>query len=128
MPHRSRLAVLMLDLPPQLHDAGRAFWSAATGHPVTPDASDEDWSSLGSIAGGFHLEVQRTGRGTPPRWHVDVETDDVDAEVARLVALGATPIQDMGGFWQMKDPSGMVFDVVGVQTGEDFDRHATTWP
>jgi len=28
----------------------------------------------------------------------------------------------------MKDPSGMVFDVVGVQTGEDFDRHATTWP
>ena len=126
--HRSRLAVLMLDLPPALHDAGRAFWSAATGHAVTPDASDEDWSSLGSFAGVFHLEVQRTGHGTPPRWHVDVETDDVDAEVARLVVLGATPIQDMGGFWQMKDPSGMVFDVVGVQTGEDFERHATTWP
>jgi len=118
----------MLDLPPELHDAGRAFWSAATGHAVTPDASDEDWSSLGSFAGGFHLEVQRTGHGTPARWHVDVETDDVDAEVARLVALGATPIQDMGGFWQMKDPAGMVFDVVGVQTGGDFDRNATTWP
>jgi hypothetical protein len=34
----------------------------------------------------------------------------------------------MGGFWQMKDPAGMVFDVVGVQTGEDFERHARTWP
>ena len=128
MPHRSRLAVLMLDLPPEHHEAGRSFWSAATGHQVTPDPSDDNWSSLGSFAGGFHLEVQRTGRGTPPRWHVDVETDDVDAEVARLEALGATRLEDMGGFWQMKDPSGMVFDVVGVQTGEDFERHATTWP
>ena len=128
MPHRSRLAVLMLDLPPDLHDAGRAFWSGATGHEASPDPSDENWSSLGSFAGGFHLEVQRTGHGTPPRWHVDVETDDVDAEVARLEALGARRIADMGGFWQMKDPAGMVFDVVGVQTGEDFERHARTWP
>jgi predicted enzyme related to lactoylglutathione lyase len=118
----------MLDLPPDLHDAGQAFWSAATGHAVSPDPSDQNWSSLGSFAGGFHLEVQRTGTGTPPRWHVDVETDDVDAEVARLEALGARRIADMGGFWQMKDPAGMIFDVVGVQTGEDFERHATTWP
>ncbi|SNS12781.1 hypothetical protein SAMN06893096_102138 [Geodermatophilus pulveris] len=128
MPHRSRLAVLMLDLPPEVHGAGQAFWAAATGHRVAPDRMDDNWSSLGSFAGGFHLEVQRTGHGTPPRWHVDVETDDVDAEVARLVELGATPLQDMGGFWQMRDPAGLVFDVVGVQTGEDFDRHATTWP
>ena len=88
MPHRSRLAVLMLDLPPDLHDAGRAFWSGATGHEASPDPSDENWSSLGAFAGGFHLEVQRTGHGTPPRWHVDVETDDVDAEVARLRPWG----------------------------------------
>ena len=50
------------------------------------------------------------------------------AEVARLVALGATPIEDMGGYWQMKDPAGQVFCVVGVQTGAEFERHATTWP
>ncbi|MGY1709900.1 VOC family protein [Geodermatophilus sp. SYSU D00758] len=127
MPHRSRLAVLLVDLPPELHDAGRDFWSAATGHPVEPDPVDDHWSSLGSFADGFHLEVQRTGRGTLPRWHVDIETDDIPAEVARLEALGARRIEDMGGFWQMKDPSGLVFCVVGVQT-EEFDRHATTWP
>ncbi|RFU20792.1 VOC family protein [Geodermatophilus marinus] len=126
MPHRSRLAVLLVDLPPELHDAGRDFWSAATGHPVEPDPVDDHWSSLGSFADGFHLEVQRTGRGTLPRWHVDIETDDIPAEVARLEALGARRIEDMGGFWQMKDPSGLVFCVVGVQTAE-FDRHATTW-
>ena len=127
MPHRSRLAVLLIDLPPELHDRGRHFWAAATGHRVEPDP-DEDWSSLGSFADGFHLEVQRTGVGTAPRWHVDVETDDVHAEVARMEALGAVRFADMGGFWQMKDPAGLLFCVVGVQTGEEFERYATTWP
>jgi hypothetical protein len=126
--HRSRLAILLIDLPPELHGTGQAFWSAATGHPVEPDAVDDAWSSLGSFADGFHLEVQRTGAGTAPRWHVDIETDDVTAEIARLEALGAVRFEDMGGFWQMKDPSGLLFCVVGVQTGDEFERHATTWP
>ncbi|WP_409332496.1 VOC family protein [Trujillonella humicola] len=133
MPHRSRLAILLLDLPPEHHVAGRDFWSAATGRPAAGrsaagDAGDADWASLGSFAGGFHVEVQRTGEGTPPRWHVDVETDDVPAEVSRLEALGARRLRDMGSFWQMTDPAGLVFCVVGVQTGEVFDEHAVTWP
>lgn len=128
MPHRSRLAILLLDLPPEHHDAGLGFWSAATGHPVQRTESAPQWASLGSFADGFHLEVQRTGEGTPPRWHVDVETDDVEAEVARLEALGATRTADMGSFWQLTDPAGLVFCVVGVQTGEEFERFATAWP
>jgi glyoxalase superfamily protein len=127
VPHRSRLAILLVDLPPELHGAGQHFWSAATGHPVEPDPRDENWASLGSFADGFHLEVQRTGAGTAPRWHVDIETDDVHAEVARLEALGAVRLADMGGYWQMKDPAGLLFCVVGVQTGAEFERHATTW-
>jgi hypothetical protein len=126
--HRSRPAILLLDLPPAHHAAGRSFWSAATGHPVEPDAADEKWSSLGSFAAGFHLEVQRTGEGTPPRWHVDIETDDIPAEVARLEGLGARRLADMGSFWQLTDPAGLVFCVVGIQTGEEFERHAATWP
>ena len=128
MPHRSRLAILLLDLPPESHPAGLDFWSAATGHPVEPDMADPSWHSLGSFGDGFHLEVQRTGEGTPPRWHVDVETDDIPAEVARLEALGATRKADMGSFWQMTDPAGLVFCVVGIQTGEAFERYAATWP
>ncbi len=128
MPHRSRLAILLLDLPPESHVAGLDFWSAATGHPIEPDPSDDDWNSLGIFGDGFHLEVQRIGAGTPPRWHVDVETDDIPAEVARLEALGAKRHQDMGSFWQMLDPAGLVFCVVGIQTGEAFEKYATSWP
>jgi predicted enzyme related to lactoylglutathione lyase len=128
MPHRSRLAILLLDLPPEQHADGVAFWSAATGHPAESNAAAPHWASLGSFADGFHIEAQRTGAGTPPRWHVDIETDDIPAEVARLEALGARRLADMERFWQMTDPAGLVFCVVGVQTGEDFERHATTWP
>ena len=127
MPHRSRLGILLLDLPPEQHVAGIDFWSAATGRPVQPDSSDDDWNSLG-VFGGWHLEVQRTGAGTPPRRHVDIETDDIPAEVARLEALGATRHRDMGSFWQMLDPAGLVFCVVGIQTGEEFERFAVPWP
>jgi hypothetical protein len=130
MPHRSRLSILLLDLPPEHHTAGRDFWSGATGRPAQPDATDEKWSSLGSFADGWHVEVQRTGEGTPPRWHVDIESDDVEAEVSRLEALGATRhryVED-GRFWQLLDPAGLVFCVVGVQTGDDFEKYAVTWP
>lgn len=125
---RSRVSVLLLDLPLEEHAAGRDFWSAATGHPAERDSTDGKWPSLGSFADGFHLEVQRTGAGTPPRWHVDIETDDVLVEVDRLEALGARRLADMGGFWQLTDPAGLLFCVVGIQTGEDFERHATSWP
>ena len=128
MPHRSRLAILLLDLPPEHHAAGVDFWSAATGHPIEPDPSDDDWDSLGTFGDGFQLEVQRTGKGTPPRWHVDVETDDIPAEVARLESLGAKRLEDMGSFWQMTDPAGLVFCVVGIQTGAAFEEYAQNWP
>jgi hypothetical protein len=128
MSHRSRLSILLIDLPPDQHRAGTAFWAEATGRDAVPDPTDGDWASLGSFADGWHVEIQRVGAGTPPRWHVDIETDDVEAEVARLEALGATRHRNMGSFCQMLDPAGLVFCVVGIQTGEEFERHAVSWP
>jgi len=127
MPHRSRLAVVLLDLPPETHDAGRDFWSAATGRPAPTDPDEPEWSSLGNLVDGWHVSVQRTGEGTPARWHVDVETDDVDAEVARLLALSARRHADMGGYWQLLDPAGLVFCVVPVQDAPSFEKYAVSW-
>ena len=130
MPHRSRLAILLLDLPPEQHVSGSAFWAGVTGRSAAPDPDDGDWASQGSFADGFHLEIQRTDAGIPPRWHVDIETDDIEAEVGRLEALGARRHRfvEGGNFWQLLDPTGLVFCVVGVQTGEEFDRYAVSWP
>jgi hypothetical protein len=127
MPHRSRLSILLLDLPPEQHASGSAFWAGATGRSAAPDPDDGDWASLGSFADGFHVEIQRTGAGTPPRWHVDIETDDVGAEVRRVLALGARLVDDRGEHVILEDPGEVVFCVVPVQTGDLFAAEATTW-
>ncbi len=85
-----------------------------------------EYRSLGRV-GSVLLESQRTGPGTPPRLHLDIESDDVPAEVARVLALGATILEERRGYTILQDPSGMVFCVVPVQTGEDFEREALTW-
>ena len=125
--HRSRIGVIMVDHS-EGYDEAEAFWARATGG--NPEVQDPpEYTRLRSV-GTLELVMQRTGPGTPPRVHLDIETDDVPAEVARLEALGATRHRfvEAGGFWQLLDPAGLVFCVVGVQTGEEFERHATTWP
>ncbi len=62
------------------------------------------------------------------RVHLDLETDDVAAEVARLIALGAAVEAEHNLFTVLRDPGGVVFCVVPVQTGDDFAPNATTWP
>ncbi len=129
--HRSRVGVVLIDHPQESYDAAAMFWAATTGTPresgtTVPD--DDPYESLADQPGGGKLELQRTGAGTPPRVHLDVETDDVPAEVARLVSFGATVTTQHEGWVVLADPGGMRFCVVPVQTVEAFAAHATTWP
>jgi glyoxalase superfamily protein len=129
--HRSRVGVVLIDHPAGGYDAAAAFWAATTGTPREPGTAppdDDPYESLADQPGGVHLAMQRTGAGTPPRVHLDVETDDVAAEVARLVALGATVTTQHDGWAVLADPGGLPFCVVPVQTAQGFDAHATTWP
>ena len=125
--HRSRIGVFLIDVPDGEFDGARSFWSGAVGVESEPEADDPDYESLGRLH-SLKLFLQRTGRGTPPRVHLDIETDDVPAEVARLQALGATIDTEHQHFTVMRDPVGLVFCVVPVQTGADFEPNATVWP
>jgi hypothetical protein len=124
--HRSRIGVVLIDHPEKSYAQAQAYWSAAVGVEATQQG-EGPYASLGR-AGGLELALQRTGAGTPARVHLDVETDDVAAEVSRLSALGARVIAEPEGYVVLTDPGGLVFCVVPVQTGEEFDRAATTWP
>lgn len=129
--HRSRIGVVLIDHPADSYDRAAAFWAQARGSARgTSDApSDEDpYESLDRLPGGVLLELQRTGAGTPPRVHLDIETDDVEAEIARVCALGASVHERRDGYAILTDPGGLLFCVVPVQSGADFDAHATTWP
>jgi len=44
-----------------------------------------------------------------------------------LEALGATRVQPVRTWWIMKDPAGLLFCVVRVQSPDEFADHAKTW-
>lgn len=123
--HRSRLGVILFDHPADSFEAATTFWGRALGNEVTPEV-DNEFTEVGR-AGGFEVATQRLGEGAP-RVHPDIETDDIDAEVERLVGLGASISSRTEGCVILTDPGGIVFCVVGVQSPEEFEKYAISWP
>ncbi len=123
--HKSRLVAALVDVPAADFERETGFWSAALGVEPEIDDSDPDYADMGEATPGLQFFVQRVG--APSRVHLDIETDDVDAEVARLEKLGATRVEHIRSWWIMRDPAGMLFCVVRVQLPDAFHRYARTW-
>ena len=114
--HKSRLSTLVIDCKDGDIEAAGRFWSGALGRPLTPP--DDDFPSyrvLEDRPGQPLVLVQRVEH--PSRVHLDIESDDVDAEVARLEALGARRIEQIRTWWVMEAPTGQRFCVVRPQRG-----------
>ena len=75
-------------------------------------------------APGLHIEVQKVQH--PSRVHLDIETDDLDAEAARLEGLGAKKIGFVKRWWVMEAPTGQRFCVVRMKHPE-LGAPAKTW-
>ncbi len=116
--HRVRVATVVIDAV-DLEQAA-TFWSAALNTPVsTGDPAQDRYTSLGQAAGGLRLLLQRVPeRGSDKNAvHLDLETDDPEAEVARLTALGASRERPLGhGAWVLQDPAGNRFCVIYPET------------
>ena len=120
--HRSRLTAIGIDVPAGVHEQEAAFWSGALGSAIERDR-DGTYLTVGH-AGPMEVFVQKIDE--PARVHLDVETDDVEAEVARLEALGAERIAQVKSWWIMRDPAGLKFCVVRPQS-DSFPEGAATW-
>lgn len=125
--HRSRLGAIVIDCqgPDVARDA--AFWSAALGATLDVPPKPEDarkYRGLKMPADQPHVLIQQVDH--PSRVHIDIETDDVDAEVRRLEALGATRVAQVKHWWVMQAPTGQRFCVVQSQR-PDFAERANEW-
>lgn len=100
-----------------------ASWGGALGTRSTSSEPDSPYTSVGQIE-GREVFVQMIDGDA--RIHLDIETDDVEAEVVRLEALGAERVKAEQTWWIMRDPSGQPFCVVPPQS-PDFPKDATTW-
>jgi len=124
--HHSRITAYVLDC--KVDDLAQAseFWSKALGRPIANADQDGDgrYAELQTDADEPFLLLQRVDH--EPRMHLDIETDDLDAEVARLEALGATRVAFVKRWWVMQAPTGHRFCVVRKQRAE-FGPHLNTW-
>ncbi len=121
--HKSRLAAFGIDCEGDDLATAATFWSAALGRPVTE--TEGAYAALADRANQPIVFVQRVAH--PSRVHLDIEADDVEAEVARLEALGARRVQQVRTWWVMEAPTGHRFCVVRAQRGALGDD-ANVWP
>ena len=70
------------------------------------------------------VEIQRVDHES--RVHIDIETDDIPAEVARLEKLGAKVVNRLDRWVVMQAPTGQRFCVVRVER-PGFPKNASRW-
>ena len=126
MTHKSQLAGFIIDCQTGDLDKATEFWAEALGLSAeTPAAADESaYRYLETRPEEIHIEVQKVDHTS--RLHLDIETDDIEAEVARLEMLGAKRISDNRRWVVMEAPSGQHFCVVRPVRA-NFDATANRW-
>ena len=124
MTHRSRIAALCIDCRTDDLSEATAFWSAALGKEAHPDEGGR-YVQIGSEGDYPHVLLQAVDHD--PRVHLDIETDDREAEVERLKALGATEVARIKTWIVMEAPTGHRFCIVRPQGGPGFPSDAKEW-
>lgn len=124
--HKSKLAGFIIDCQTDDLAAATAFWSAALGMAIGEVSSDEvsQYQRLIDPNDALHVEVQLVEH--PSRVHLDIEADDLEAEVRRLEALGARRLNKVKTWWVMEAPTGQRFCVVRPQS-KHFAEQANRW-
>jgi predicted enzyme related to lactoylglutathione lyase len=125
--HKSKLAGFIIDCQTDDLNGAANFWGLALGMAVRVLPPDEaaTYQKLEDRQHGLSIEVQTVQH--PSRVHLDIESDDVEAEVRRLEALGAKRVQAIKTWVVMEAPTGQRFCVIRVQSN-DFAAVAAQWP
>ena len=124
--HRSRLGAIIIDCQTDDLDAAADFWGQALGCPAQKSGEpvDEKYVELETDPNELQVEVQKVDH--PSRVHIDIESDDIEAEVRRLEELGAKRLEQVKSWWVMEAPTGQRFCVIEPQRSE-FASEANVW-
>src|ERR1700731_1105295 len=125
--HQSRLCAVLIDCKTSDVDEAARFWAEALGRPVDPGHPNSRGNSrmLETPPPDEPIvEIQRVDHES--RVHIDIETDDIPAEVARLENLGAKVVDRLDRWVVMQAPTGQRFCVVRVQR-PGFPKNANLW-
>ena len=124
--HHSRLCAVLIDCHTDDVATAAAFWGAALGRPVDREhpGTRGPYVMLETPPEEPLVQIQQVEHES--RVHIDIETDDIPAEVSRLEALGAKVARRLERWVVMEAPTGQRFCVVRVQR-PGFPKNATRW-
>lgn len=123
--HHSRLAAFVMDCKVEDIDAAARFWSAALGRAMKPaDPDSPTYRELEADPEEAMFLLQKVDHDS--RIHLDIEADDLDAELERLEALGAKRVAYVKRWWVMEAPTGQRFCIVRPQRGP-LEGRANVW-
>jgi hypothetical protein len=118
---------VLIDTPRAEADQAAHFWSAALGAAARPYPPAPHFTTLVEALPGLITAVQAIDDA--PRIHLDIETDDVEAETARLIALGAEQVSQWLECHVLRTPGGHLVCVLPVESEpEAFQAQANLWP
>jgi hypothetical protein len=102
------------------------FWGKALGREVDPThaGSRGNYRMLETQPDEPIVQIQRVEHES--RVHIDIETDNIPAEVGRLEKLGARVVDRLERWVVMQAPTGQRFCVVRVQR-PGFPKNAGRW-
>lgn len=124
--HYSRLCAILIDCNTTDLGAAAHFWAEALGRPVDPShpGSRGNYLMLTTPPDEPIVQIQRVSHES--RVHIDIETDDIPAEVMRLETLGAKVVDRLQRWVVMQAPTGQRFCIVRAQR-PGFPKNATPW-
>lgn len=114
----------MIDCYASDADAAAGFWAIALGRPGDDPRRRANYRMGETPPDGQNVEIQRAEHES--RVHIDIETGDIAAEVARLEKSGAKAADRPARWVVMQAPAGQRFYVVHVQRPE-FPKNANRW-
>ncbi len=124
--HKSRLAGFIIDCQAEELEDAAGFWSAALGYSqkVSTAAEDDNYAVLDTPPDEVHIELQSVAHES--RLHLDIETDNIEAEACRLERLGARRVKAVRSWLVMEAPTGHRFCLVNP-TRANFASEANQW-
>lgn len=124
--HRSRLKGIIIDCNSDDVRGAAHFWAEALGRPIATGhpGTAGNYVMLATPPGEIHIQIQHVDHES--RVHIDIETDDISAEVSRLEKLGATVEKRVEHWVVMRAPTGQRFCVVRVRR-EGFPENGKMW-
>ena len=119
--HRILLREVVIDAPSETFAAERDFWAAALLTEARQVPRYPEFTALLDPASPYVVGLQDIGTDAA-RFHVDIETDDVPAEVERLVRLGAEEVSRGRTWVVLRDPAGLLLCVVPAESDDFAER------